>query len=331
VAAAVTACLLPTLQHAPVQAQPQLAQPHAKAKGRIYVNASLRLKNEAKTRYNLIIAIDPATGKWQKITDGGYDCRVSPDGQTLVFNRFGDGIWNCDTAGSNNPGKIFDKSGRAIWSTDGKHLVATQQQEVHEQDSATKRRTTPAWKDETWRMDADGRNPVKLPIPDADSVEDWSPDGQWFVTCSDRHPPFGSGYQLYLMKTDGTQQRRLTKGGLNVYARFSPDGKRILYLHQTAKEGNSIWTMDLDGKNAGAVIKEVDLASPNGALWSPDGKQVAVILFDWERDQNGRKVSRGGPEANYRIEIMDADGSNRRPLKLQGADFDFIGSLGDWR
>src|SRR5437763_1194988 len=76
-----------------------------------------------------------------------------------------------------------------------------------------------------WRIDADGHNPTRLPIPATDSVEDWSPDGQWFVTCSDRHPPHGSGYQLYLMKTDGTQQRRLTRGGLNVYARFSPDGR----------------------------------------------------------------------------------------------------------
>jgi beta-lactamase regulating signal transducer with metallopeptidase domain/Tol biopolymer transport system component len=334
ISAALLACLLPTFVHAPAEAQPPKTQPSAQTRGRIYVSAGLRYKAEGQDEektYYMIIAIDPATGKWQKITDRGYFGRVSPDRQTLVFTRLTDaGIWNCDTGGTNNPGKISDKSGRPIWSADGKHLVATKQEDVDKDND--KNRTTPAWKDETWRMDADGHNPVKLPIPDTDSVEDWSLDGQWFVTCSDRHPPYGSGYQLYVMKTDGTQQRRLTKSGLNVYARFSPDGKKILFTRQTAKEGNSIWTMDTDGKNAREIVKEENLASPDGAFWSPDGKQIAVIMFNWELDGNGRPIHRAGSDvADYRILIMDADGTNRRRLQLREATFKFISSLGDWR
>ena len=334
VSAAILACLLPTFQHAVLQAQPQQGQADAKgAKGRIYVTAGLHFKakgeDEEKT-HNMLIAIDPVTGKWQKMTDDAHSGRVSPDGQTLVFSRLADGIWNCDTGGSNNPGSISDKSGRPIWSPDGRHLVATKQEDLDKDNE--KDRKTPAWKCETWRIDADGHNPIKLPIPDTTWVEDWSPDGQWFVTGTDRHPPYGRGYQLYLMKTDGTQERRLTQGGLNVYARFSPDGKKILFLRQTAKAGNCIWTMDVDGKNAKEIVKEVDLASPNGAFWSPDGKQLAVLLFNWELDENGKRVVRGNSDvADYRIELMNADGSDRRPLKLQGAKFVFIGSLGDWR
>jgi beta-lactamase regulating signal transducer with metallopeptidase domain/Tol biopolymer transport system component len=333
-AAAVLACLLPTVQHAPVQAEPQQAQPGTKGKGRIYVSAALRYKaegeDEEKTHYGVLIAIDPATGKWQKMAEHGYNGRVSPDGQTLVFDRHPDGIWNCDTGGSNNPGKISDKTGRPIWSPDGKQLVVTTSENLDKEN--VKNRKTPAWRHETWRMDAGGRNPVKLPIPETDSVEDWSPDGQWFITCSDRHPPYGHGYQQYLMKTDGTGQRRLTEGGLNVYARFSPDGKKILFLRQTAKAGNSIWTTDVDGKNAKEIVSEVGLASPHGAYWSPDGKQIAVVLFNWDLDDDGKKVGRAGSkDADYRIELMNADGTNRRLLKLQGAKFQFIGSLGDWR
>jgi Tol biopolymer transport system component/beta-lactamase regulating signal transducer with metallopeptidase domain len=333
VLAAVLACLVPTLEHAPIQAQAQPGQADAKVKGRIYVSASLRFKpdgqDEEKTHHNMVIAIEPTTGKWQKIADSGFAIRVSPDGQTLAFSHLDDGIWNCDTAGSNNPGKISDKAGRPVWSPDGKYLVATKQENLDKDND--KSRTKPAWKDETWRIDADGRNPIKLAIPDTDSVEDWSPDGQWFVTCSDRHPPYGRGYQLHLMKTDGSQERRLTEGGLNVYARFSPDGNKILFLRQTAKAGNSIWTMDVDGKNAKEILKEVDLASPDGAFWSPDGKQIAVAMFNWELDENGRRVRRGSDNDNPRIEIMNADGTNRRQLTLQGAKFVFIGSLGDWR
>jgi Tol biopolymer transport system component len=332
VMAAVLACLLPTFRQAPVRAEPQKAQANAKGRGRLYVSAALRYKPEGKDQeekhYNLIIAIDPDTGKWQQITEQGNFGRVSPDRQTLVFGR-GDAIWNCDTGGSNNPGKISDRSGRPIWSPDGKYLVATKQENLDKDNE--KDRKTPAWRDETWRIDADGANPTRLPIPDTDSVEDWSPDGQWFVTCSDRHPPYGHGYQLYLMKTDGTQQRRLTRGGLNVYARFSPDGRKIVYSRQTAKEGNSIWVVNVDGKNAREIIKEVGLASPDSAFWSPDGKQLAVVLFDWEVDEKGRKFVGDAEKAHFRIEIMDADGTNRRELKLPDAKFVFIQALGDWR
>ena len=331
-ATGVLACLLPTLRLAPVQAQAEKAQADAKAKGRIFVSTLLRYKPEGKdveATANMIIAVDPVTGKWQKITDQGFDCRVSPDRQTLVFSRLNEGIWNCDTQGSNNPGKISDKSGRPIWSPDGKHLVATKQELLPNE--GNKPRTAPAWKDETWRIDASGGNPVKLPIPDTDGVDDWSPDGQWFLTCSDRHPPFGRGYQLYLMKTDGTEQKRLTQGGLNCYGRFSPDGRKVLYTRQTAKAGNSIWVVDVDGKNAKEIVKEVDLACPDGASWSPDGKQLAVHFFNWELDENGKKISRGPEDGNHRIEIMDADGQNRRALQLVDAKFVFIGSLADWR
>jgi Tol biopolymer transport system component/beta-lactamase regulating signal transducer with metallopeptidase domain len=333
--AALIAFLVPTLLEAPAQAPSPPGQGEAKSKGRLYVTAVLRYKaegeDEEKDHYNLIIAVDPVTGKWQKITDKGHDGRVSPDGQTLLFARHQDGVWNCDTGGSNNPGKIFEKDGRPVWSPDGKHFVVTKQVLV-EKPGDKEPRKTPSWKDETWKVEAGGLNPVKLPIPDTDSVEDWSPDGKWFVTCSDRHPPFGSGYQLYVMKTDGTEQRRLTQGGLNVYARFSPDSKKILYLRQTGKAGNSIWTMDVDGKNAKELLKEEGLVSPDGAYWSPDGKQIAVILLNWEQDEKGKKFMRAGSDVtNPRLVIMDADGTNRRDLPLVGGTFRFIGALGDWR
>jgi Tol biopolymer transport system component len=325
---AVVASLLPIFQHARAEAQEQTS---ANSQGRIYVSASYRLKAEAeaeeKTIFNAIIAIDPATGNWQLIVEKGNAPRLSPDGRTLVFNRLDDGIWKCESDGQ-FPFKIYNQSGRPVWSADGKHLVVTKE-ELIEKDSKEPS-TAPVWHDESWRLDPDGGNTIKLPIPDTDAVADWSADGQWFVVTTDRHPPYGRGYQLYVMRTDGTQERRLTQGGLNVYARFSPDGKKILYLHQTRAEGNSIWTVDIDGENATAIVKEVGLASPDCAFWSPDGKQIAVVLFDWQLDEKGRKVINPSA-ANYRIEIMDLDGTNRRQLTLQGAKLRYVNALGDWR
>ena len=111
----------------------------------------------------------------------------------------------------------------------------------------------------------------------------------------------------------------------------SPDGKRIAWTRQTAKAGNSIWVADVDGKNAKEIVKEVNLASPDGAQWSPDGKKLAVVMFNWELNEKGQRVGRDPENANYRIVIMDADGQNRREVTLAGGKFVFVGSLGDWR
>ncbi len=319
VSGGILASLLPTLRYGYIKAEPETAD--AETKGQIYVSVSLRYKPEGKDneeRVDGIIALDPITGKWHKLADKGYDCRVSPDRQTLVFSR-DNTIWNCGTGDTNSPARISDQSGRPIWSPDGKYLVATKQEFVGGR-----------WKCETWRIDASyGANPVRLPITDSDWVDDWSADGQWFLIGTDRHPPHGRGYQLYVTKTDGTQERRLTEGGLNVHARFSPDGRKIVYLRQTAREGNSIWVMDTDGKNAREMSSADGANDPQGAFWSPDGKQLAIIQFDAERGEKGQRILR--PDANHRIEIMDADGTNRRELKLADAKVGFIGAPGDWR
>jgi Tol biopolymer transport system component len=319
------ACLLPNSRLGCVYAQPPQGRDDLKSKGRIYVNAKVRYKPGGKEERldQLVIAIDPETGKWQKVGDNGIvtipdNGRVSPDRQKLVFSEDQE-TWICDTHGTKLPRRISDKSGELIWSGHGKRLVVTKAEWPNRHHLRA----------ETWRIDADGSNPVRLPIPDTDSVEDWSPDGQWFVTCSDRHPPHGRGYQLYVMKTDGSQQRRLTEGGLNCNARFSPDGRQILYVHQTAREGNSLWAVDADGKNARQILKTAGVVVLHSAFWSPDGKQIAVVLLDWNK---GMVLMRDAEQANFRIEIMDVDGKNRRQLKLADAKFVYIfGHGSDWR
>lgn len=89
--------------------------------------------------------------------------------------------------------------------------------------------------------------------------------------------------------------------------------------------------MDVDGNNAREIVKEVGLASPDGAFWSPDGKQIAVILFDWDLNEDGKEIRRASGDNHFRIEVMDADGTNRRQILPQGAKFQRINSLGTWR
>jgi RNA polymerase sigma factor (sigma-70 family) len=298
-----------------------------KKKPRIYLHAHLKVKragDDDAQDHRGIIAIDPDTGKWTKITGNGYSPRISPDGETVIFVRHTGGatgivdseVWNCDTGGSDNPGKITDIGGLPCWSPDGKHLIVN------------KGKFDKTWAHTTYRIDANGVNAEKLPIPATDEVDDWSPDGKWVATVSDRHPPHGHGYQLYVMHPDGTEQRRLTKGGLNCYPRFSPDSKKLVYLRQTAKEGNSIWTVNLDGTDNREILKEEDLVTPDFACWSPDGKRLAVIREKWECGEDG--VRRGSRDADHHLIIMDANGQNRRRLELADSTISWL-SHGDWK
>jgi hypothetical protein len=54
-------------------------------------------------------------------------------------------------------------------------------------------------------------------------------------------------------------------------------------------------------------------------------------MFDWTLNEQGRRSVGDPNDANFRIAIMNADGSNRRELKLADAKVVFVGSLGDWR
>jgi beta-lactamase regulating signal transducer with metallopeptidase domain/Tol biopolymer transport system component len=299
----------------------------AKLPGRIFLSANLRTRLEGQDEeknLSAVFAIDPNTGAWKKITDQGHRGRVSPDGQTLAFSMFPakDEIWSCDTQGSNNPGRICDRSGIPLWSPDGKELLVSHSEPLKDKKSGS------VWKDEAWRVSLGGGEAVKLPIPESDEVDDWSPDGRWVVTVSDRHPPHGSGYQLYVMHLDGSAQRRLTQGRLNCYPRFSPDSRRIVYCRQTRKE-EGIWVVNVDGSDNHCVYRD-DSISSGGACWSPDGKHLAAVIHDWEINEKGQKFL-GNPEnGHFRIEIMDTDGQNRHALELPGAKMLFAG-MPDWQ
>jgi Tol biopolymer transport system component len=176
----------------------------------------------------------------------------------------------------------------------------------------------PKWHHEIWTIDLDTKKKERLPIPTTDEVDDWSREGNWLVTVSDRHPPFGRGYQLYVMHPDGTEERRLTEGnGLNCYPRFRPGTNQLVYNHQS-RGANSLWLVDLDGSNRKRILQaEPGVGGPHGSSWSPDGKWLAVCVRD-------------NAFENFWIEIINPDGAEKRVLKLDGVTKTSFLSIPDW-
>jgi Tol biopolymer transport system component len=99
-------------------------------------------------------------------------------------------------------------------------------------------------------VDADGQNlrQVTPKTLDAENAA-WSPDGSRIVFTS----PDAEHRDVYTIRPDGTDMRRLTTDGISYAATWTPDG-RILFVRGTGGAGNGgsvdFWTMDADGANA---------------------------------------------------------------------------------
>ena len=103
--------------------------------------------------------------------------------------------------------------------------------------------------------------------------------------------------QLYVMRGDGSNQKRLTKGKwANVLPVWSPDGKRIAFTRLQGKGLNAfgVYTMNVDGS------RQHKLATGIGGAWSPDGKRIAYL----------RLLT----QTNSEIYVIDSDGSGQRRL-----------------
>jgi Tol biopolymer transport system component len=167
-------------------------------------------------------------------------------------------------------------------------------------------------------MDADGRNPKRLPFPAGDAVQDISADGQWFLTRW-RLLPVVNASELRVVKADGTSSRVLSQpGGFNERARLSPDGKTAGWCRND-EEGMSVWVVGIDGTGRKKVFGEKG-THVEDCCWSPDGRHLAVIACAYVPSKDGRlnRIPIGDKDGNWRIEVMDCDGKSCRPLPLKG-------------
>jgi Tol biopolymer transport system component/DNA-binding winged helix-turn-helix (wHTH) protein len=132
----------------------------------------------------------------------------------------------------------------------------------------------------------------------ADHV-DFTRDGMWMTYVS---YPEGS---LWRARADGSQQLQLTfppQRALN--PRWSPDGKRILFVTRRPGELPKIYTISIDGGSAEPVVSETH--AQTSASWSPQGD----FIF-YGRDFYGE---------NQDLSLYRVDVRSGRSEKIPGAD-----------
>jgi Tol biopolymer transport system component len=153
---------------------------------------------------------------------------------------------------------------------------------------------------------------------------DVSPDGQTII--------FDMLGQLYTLPIAGGKATAITSGlSYSSQARFSPDGKKIVYISDRSG-GDNVWIMSLDMKDSVQVTKGND----NGYIspeWTPDGRYVVA----------SKSGGLGGAAKIWMYNIDGGNGLNLMTsaspmLKTVGAAFGkdprymwYAARIGDWQ
>ncbi|HNG34899.1 MAG TPA: hypothetical protein PK012_34805, partial [Blastocatellia bacterium] len=121
----------------------------------------------------------------------------------------------------------------------------------------------------------------------------WSRDGKFFVFTSDREAPAANPNQnqLYLMRPDGGEARKITeaKDGVGAFA-FSRDGKWLAFSAGKDEE-QQVWTLPVAEIETGKPTQLTKHATPV-ASWqfSPDGKRIYFVSPDSVNKDNKARL-----------------------------------------
>lgn len=103
-----------------------------------------------------------------------------------------------------------------------------------------------------------------------------SPDGQWiaYTVATPDLDANKTSRNIWIVPVSGGAARQLTRGGSDMRARWSPDGKRLAFL--SSRDGaQQVYTIWLEGGEA-SRLTSLSTGADN-ELWSPDGKTVAFV------------------------------------------------------
>ena len=115
-----------------------------------------------------------------------------------------------------------------------------------------------------------------------DVALDFSPDGEklLFYRAVRGEPdfPIDIGGSLWVVNTDGTDAHQLETPPASWWARWSPDGEKILFVSERNQPAGAIYTIRPDGSRLTVVFEDRNGGFPIDPIWSPDGSQIMFML-----------------------------------------------------
>ena len=304
-----------------------LSRPVTTAKPKPQPSAATRQQSPAAGRDVLGLAfVSKTDGFWHvftmnedgtartQITDGAAHDRQpdwSPDGRRIVFMRVAEEsdhygkifVMNADGSGL----RFLVEGGEPAWSPDGQQVAYT----VPGAGSALAAIHV---------INADGSSDRAI-TPRTLSTGDpsWSPRedkisfAAFGVAPGEDDP--NRSINVYTMRLDGSEVRRLTDFTWACNMTFSPNGERIAFTASSDFSSLHIWTMDVDGGDRKQLISGPGFAAyPH---WSPDGARI-VFAFDPDGEPQWGFLSKG--PAPGAIWVIHADGANLRRISPVGTD-----------
>ncbi len=185
------------------------------------------------------------------------DPAISPDGKEILFSSTHGGtvaVWRMPLDGSK--AKRVCDGDQAEWAPDGKRIAFRRNHKLLTRDLATGKETQtspdgwplcsgPAWSPDgkliafacRWQagnalfvVPAAGGKPLKVYDKKGACEPHWSPDGTRLIYETETH--------ICTILPDGTKNRLVTYfGGVQRYARWSPDGKHIVFCQGATERG----------------------------------------------------------------------------------------------
>jgi Tol biopolymer transport system component len=177
------------------------------------------------------------------------------------------------------------KDTRARWSPDGTMIAFIRNDEA------------------VWIMDSDGNNQEFV---HNGSYVDFSPDGAQIV-LSDYSGSFYGADALFIYDLETSQKTKLTDdAGSERVPAWHPNGEKIAYNHYFffySVYYKNIHVVNADGTEDADLTgcHDWSLCFADSPRWSPDGSKIAYQFVP-------------GSSGEYRIHVMNADGSNKVKL-----------------